>query len=84
MTMREQDHLEETCLICGQQNVEGIHICNQLICESCQKKIVETDVTNWKYKFYMNKLAKLRIGQSQQTVTPVVIQAGAAGEADKH
>jgi hypothetical protein len=84
MTTREPGQLEETCLICGRQNVEGIHICNQLICNSCQKKIVDTDVTNWKYKFYMNKLAKLRIGQSQRTVTPAVIQAGAVGEADKH
>lgn len=84
MTMREQDQLEETCLICGRQNVEGIHICNQLICDSCQKKMVETDVTNWKYKFYMNKLAKLRIGQSERTVTAAVAQSGLVGEADKH
>ncbi|WKB37190.1 sigma factor G inhibitor Gin [Terrilactibacillus sp. S3-3] len=35
-------------MICGHTKTSGIHICNQLICDSCQKEIVETDVNNWK------------------------------------
>ncbi|MCO7176901.1 sigma factor G inhibitor Gin [Sporolactobacillus kofuensis] len=69
---------EETCIICGHQKAEGIHICNQLICDDCQKKIIETDVTDWKYKFFMNKLAKLQVKQEK-----VIFHAGSGGEASK-
>lgn len=57
----------ETCMICGHTKTSGIHICNQLICDSCQKEIVETDVNNWKYKYYIKKLAKLKIEVTEQT-----------------
>ncbi|MCO7127701.1 sigma factor G inhibitor Gin [Sporolactobacillus shoreicorticis] len=83
MAMHKLNQAKEACLICGQENVEGIHICNQLICDSCQKRIVETDVTDWKYKFYMNKLAKLRIGQKGRVMETAVIHAGSGGEAGK-
>ncbi|MCQ2011207.1 MAG: sigma factor G inhibitor Gin [Sporolactobacillus sp.] len=83
MAMRELNQAKEACLICGREDVEGIHICNQLICDSCQKKIVETDVTDWKYKFYMNKLAKLQIGQKGQLMETAVGHAGSGGEAGK-
>jgi hypothetical protein len=84
MAMQEQVPAEETCLICGRHEVEGIHICNQLICDSCQKRIVETEVTDWKYKYYMNKLAKLRLNLTQCTKEANVIHAGTGGEAGKH
>ncbi|CAM3228484.1 sigma factor G inhibitor Gin [Sporolactobacillus spathodeae] len=50
----------EICLICGQLKHEGIHIGNQLICYSCQDKIVATDVTDWKYRYFIKKLSKIK------------------------
>lgn len=51
----------ETCMICDEQGIEGIHICDQLICDSCQKEILETDVTDKKYDFYLERLSRLSI-----------------------
>ncbi|MCL1632438.1 sigma factor G inhibitor Gin [Sporolactobacillus sp. CPB3-1] len=82
MAVHEQGRGEERCLICGKTQVEGIHICDQLICDSCQKKIVETDVMDWKYRFYMNKLAKLKISQSV-SMKAIGIGSGSGREAGK-
>ncbi|BBN97330.1 sigma factor G inhibitor Gin [Sporolactobacillus terrae] len=81
MALKEQT--QEVCLVCGRHKTEGIHIFNQLICNSCQKKIVETDVTDWKYKYYMDKLAKLRIGKCKKGLETAVVHAGTGGEAEK-
>ncbi|MDD9150670.1 MULTISPECIES: sigma factor G inhibitor Gin [unclassified Sporolactobacillus] len=67
MAMQMHSQTGETCLICGQVKQTGIHICNQLICDSCQEKIVKTDVTDWKYKHYVNKLSQLRLKTMKQT-----------------
>ncbi|TGA95788.1 sigma-G inhibitor, Gin [Sporolactobacillus shoreae] len=61
MALREHQPAGETCVICGQIKKSGIHLCNQLICDSCEKKIVETEVTSWKYRYYMNKLSALKL-----------------------
>lgn len=61
MAMQMNSQAGETCVICGQANQTGIHICNQLICDSCQKKMVETDVTDWKYAYYIRKLSTLQL-----------------------
>ncbi|WP_010632696.1 sigma factor G inhibitor Gin [Sporolactobacillus vineae] len=50
----------DTCLICGRTDVPGIHILNQLICESCQQKMIATEVTDWKYRYYINRLSLLK------------------------
>ncbi|WP_100486519.1 sigma factor G inhibitor Gin [Sporolactobacillus pectinivorans] len=61
MAMQKHQPAGENCVICGQIKPGGIHICNQLICDSCQKKIVATDVTDWKYRYYMDKLSILKL-----------------------
>ncbi|MFX3619067.1 MAG: sigma factor G inhibitor Gin [Sporolactobacillus sp.] len=60
MAMQAHVPASEICVICGRQKKEGIHIRNQLICHSCQQKIVETDVTDWKYQHFVNRLSKLQ------------------------
>ncbi|GGL63900.1 sigma factor G inhibitor Gin [Sporolactobacillus putidus] len=67
MAMQMHPQAGETCMICGQVKQTGIHICNQLICDSCQKKIVETDVTDWKYRHYVNKLSRLQLKVTEQS-----------------
>lgn len=49
----------ETCLICEETKSDGIHIFNQLLCDSCEKKLVETSPEDKRYREYIKKLAKL-------------------------
>lgn len=52
-------NIGETCLICGETKKQGIHIFNQLICDSCEKEIVETNTDDVRYQEYIEKLSKL-------------------------
>ncbi|GGE53821.1 hypothetical protein GCM10011391_35900 [Pullulanibacillus camelliae] len=52
---------KETCIICEKTTTVGIHICNQLICENCQNELIETDVNDDRYKFFIEKLGKLSV-----------------------
>jgi len=52
---------DETCIICEKTTAVGIHICNQLICENCQNELIETDVNDDRYKFFVEKLGKLSV-----------------------
>ena len=56
------NHYElDQCIICEKNEVSGIRICNQLICDSCQKEMVKTGVDNDKYQFFIKRLGKLSI-----------------------
>ncbi|RYL88162.1 sigma-G inhibitor, Gin [Sporolactobacillus sp. THM7-4] len=61
MAMHAHSPAGEKCMICGEIKLTGIHICNQLICDSCHNQIVKTDVGDWKYQYYMKKLSKLKL-----------------------
>ncbi|MFC7394705.1 sigma factor G inhibitor Gin [Scopulibacillus cellulosilyticus] len=61
MAILTNKHAGETCIICEKQKRSGIHICDQLICDSCQKHIIETDVSDIKYQYILKKLSKLSI-----------------------
>lgn len=60
MTLMKNSPPSDTCLICGRAEVPGIRIFNQLICESCQQKMITTEVTDWKYRYYINRLSLLK------------------------
>lgn len=49
----------ETCLICEEKKEVGIHICDQFICETCERKLVNTDTGDSSYGFYLEKLRNL-------------------------
>lgn len=51
----------ELCMICGVERDSGIHVCNQLICEACQNEMVNTEVTDEKYKFFLQKMSRLSV-----------------------
>lgn len=55
------DPINDTCIICEEKKQSGIYICNQLICESCQQKIVSTDVEDSNYPLLIQKLRKLTL-----------------------
>ncbi|WNF37102.1 sigma factor G inhibitor Gin [Bacillaceae bacterium IKA-2] len=57
-----EEQYRETCSICEQRALKekGIHIYNIFICESCEREIVSSDVGDPFYKYYLQKLRKLK------------------------
>lgn len=51
---------KERCSVCEQKQENGIHICDIYICESCEREIVNSDVTDEFYRYYLQKLRKLK------------------------
>lgn len=58
-TAAEAAAVAATCMICGQQHTEGIHILYGFICEPCELEIVRTDVMDAKYPFFVNRMKQL-------------------------
>lgn len=55
----------ETCLICEERKQIGIHICHQFICQSCEQKLVQADTGDEAYAYYLKKLRKLRVVETE-------------------
>ena len=51
----------EKCIVCEKRKDDGIHICNQLICDACQREMVKTGVDQDRYQFFIKRLGKLNI-----------------------
>lgn len=51
----------EICLVCEETKENGIHICNQFICTSCEEKLVQTDTDDERYGYYLEKLRKINV-----------------------
>jgi Inhibitor of sigma-G Gin. len=75
MALMKNSPRADTCLICGRTHVPGIHVFNQLICDSCQQKMITTEVTDWKYRYYMNRLSLLK---------PEAVKPAAGNKAGRH
>lgn len=54
-----QAEMPNVCIICGQMSSEGIAICNEFICEKCEAEIVQTDVKDEKYPFFIHQMRVL-------------------------
>lgn len=50
---------EEECMICGSTKNEGIHICTKFICHPCETEMVNTDVKDEKYPYFINQMKQL-------------------------
>jgi hypothetical protein len=55
--------MEETplnsCIICGQPKAEGILIMSELICDDCEKEIVQTDVQDSRYPYFVSQMKQV-------------------------
>ncbi|MDQ6420780.1 sigma factor G inhibitor Gin [Paenibacillus sp. LHD-117] len=49
------------CIICGTPKAEGegIRIVSGFICESCETEMVQTDVQDAKYPFFIHQMKQL-------------------------
>lgn len=48
-----------TCVICEQNKLEGIAVCERWICTTCELEIVQTDVQDPKYPFFIHQLRQV-------------------------
>jgi hypothetical protein len=49
----------ENCIICEEQKVRGIHLYTGFICVDCEKDMIDTETSDPKYKYYLQKLKKI-------------------------
>ena len=49
----------EACMICQQQRPEGLHICGEFICVECEREMINTDVRDAKYPFFIHQMKQV-------------------------
>lgn len=49
----------ETCVVCEQTKATGIHLYTSFICTECESVMINTDTSDPKYKYYVEKLRKV-------------------------
>ncbi|WP_018131808.1 sigma factor G inhibitor Gin [Effusibacillus pohliae] len=47
------------CIVCREQKPQGIRIWGQFVCLSCERDIVQTDVEDEKYPFYIERMKQI-------------------------
>ncbi|WP_420849616.1 sigma factor G inhibitor Gin [Paenibacillus montanisoli] len=50
-----------SCIICGQEKHVGIRIVDEFICDSCEVEMVQTEVQDAKYPFFIHQLKRIWI-----------------------
>lgn len=51
-----------TCVVCGEQKALGIRIFAQFLCVECEREIVNTDVEDEKYPYYIERMKQIWLG----------------------
>ncbi|KKK36691.1 CsfB [Mesobacillus campisalis] len=49
----------ESCVICEQIRPAGIHLYTSFICTDCEQTMIQTETSDPKYKYYVDKLRKV-------------------------
>lgn len=49
----------ETCVVCEQTKMAGIHLYTSFICTECESIMIKTDTSDPQYKYYVEKLRKV-------------------------
>ncbi|WP_096186125.1 sigma factor G inhibitor Gin [Evansella halocellulosilytica] len=50
----------QECLICKEKKEAGIHLVNFFICKHCERDVVESDVEDESYDYYVEQLSQVR------------------------
>lgn len=51
-------HLEETCVVCEEKKLKGIHLYTSFICTDCESDLIKTETDDPKYKYFIQQLKK--------------------------
>ncbi|MBO7748082.1 sigma factor G inhibitor Gin [Paenibacillus sp. MWE-103] len=54
-----EERTPTTCIICGIEKLEGMRIIDGFICDSCETEMVQTDVQDAKYPFFIHQLRRI-------------------------
>ena len=54
--MELKKQMGESCIICDNIKVEGIHLYGSFICQECEKNIINTNTSDSKYQYYLKIL----------------------------
>lgn len=54
-----EDAALDLCMICDQPRTEGIHICEAFICGDCEREMVETDVSDARYPYFIMRMRQI-------------------------
>lgn len=57
--MELKKQMGESCIICDNIKVEGIHLYESFICQECEKNIINTNTSDPKYQYYLKKLRNI-------------------------
>lgn len=57
--MEQEEMMTHTCIICDQPKPDGIMICSEFICDDCESEMVQTDVLDAKYPFFIHRMNKI-------------------------
>lgn len=52
-------HIGESCVICEERKLRGIHLYTSFICTDCEQDLVHTETDHPKYKFFLQQLKKV-------------------------
>jgi transcription initiation factor IIE alpha subunit len=54
----KSDHLPQ-CIVCSEKSEQGMYIWSQFICKQCEGEMVETEVCDEKYSFFVKQMKKI-------------------------
>ncbi|MCL6637268.1 MAG: sigma factor G inhibitor Gin [Alicyclobacillus sp.] len=55
---------QPVCIVCQQPKTAGIHICGQFLCSDCEQAIVTTDVSDARYRYYVDCMKRIWLNAS--------------------
>jgi hypothetical protein len=54
-----EENIEMPCIICGQLKSNGIRILSEFICEVCEAEMVQTDVQDERYPYFIHQMKQI-------------------------
>ncbi|MEJ8546130.1 sigma factor G inhibitor Gin [Brevibacillus borstelensis] len=53
------ERIAQRCIVCEEERLDGIAICEQFICQHCEQEMVHTDVQDAKYPFFIHQMRRI-------------------------
>lgn len=58
-SLATESQIGESCVICEEKKLRGIHLYTSFICTDCEQDLIHTDTNHPKYKFFLQQLKKV-------------------------
>lgn len=56
---RKTSSAVQECIVCEQKRTSGITVCDQFICEACEREMIQTDVKEPMYPVFVKRLRRI-------------------------